>query len=53
MHGLLRQDTEQVDAEYGGGLGEEHELGELPADDEQRGGGGHCNNTVTTPRVAR
>ena len=57
MHGLLRQDAEQVDAEYGGGLGEEHELGELPADDEQRGGGRHCNNTtpspVTAPQVAR
>ena len=52
MHGLLRQDAEQVDAEYGGGLGEEHELGELPADDEQRGGGRHCNNTLTSHHSA-
>ena len=53
VHGLLRQDAEQVDAEYGGGLGEEHELGELPADDEQRGGGRHCNNTTPSQSPLR
>ena len=33
------QETEHVHSKHCAGLSEEHELGELPADDEQ--GGGH------------
>ena len=41
MQRLLRQNSEEVNSEYGTSLGEEHELGELPAYDEQRRGRGH------------
>ena len=40
MQRLLRQNSEKVNSEYGTSLGEEHELGELPEDDEECGGGG-------------
>ena len=41
MHGIRRQDPQQIDSEDGAGLSEQGELSKLPADDEEHGGAGH------------
>ena len=38
MHWILMKNSEQINGKHRAGLSEQHELGELPADDEQGGG---------------